>query len=106
MIEDGLKLTAPSVAGVRVRGKLALEPPLATVMVAVTVLATPDVLTVNVAEVDPAVTVTVEGTVAEALLLDRLTTTPPAGAAPLSETVPVEFFPPATELGLRFAVES
>ena len=100
-IEDGLKLTALRVAGVMVRGTLEVRPPLAKAMLAVTVLATPEVLTVNVAEVAPAATVTFVGTVAEGLLLDKVTKTPPDGAAPSSETVPVELFPPTTELGLR-----
>src|SRR2546429_7566447 len=55
------------------------------------------VLTVKVALVAPAGTVTLEGTVAAAvLLLESATCAPPAGAAPLSVTVPVEEFPPAT----------
>ncbi len=74
------------------------------------------VLTVKLAEVLPALTVTVAGTVATpVLLLDKLTTASLVGAA-LSVTVPVEVFPPTTVLGfivtdigamgltLRFAV--
>ena len=58
------------------------------------------VLTVNVALVAPAATVTLEGTVAAAvLLLESATVAPPAGAAPLSVTVPVEEFPPVTLVG-------
>jgi hypothetical protein len=34
------------------------------------------------------------------LLLCRVTTAPPAGAAPFNVTVPVELFPPTTEVGL------
>ena len=53
------------------------------------------VLTVKVALVAPAGTVTLEGTVAAAvLLLESVTCAPPAGAGPLSVTVPVEEFPP------------
>jgi hypothetical protein len=48
----------------------------------------------------PAGTVTVAGTVAEPLLLDKLTTAPPPGAAAVSVTVPVELAPPATLAGL------
>lgn len=55
------------------------------------------VLTVNVALVNPAATVTLEGTVAaDVLLLESATTDPPAGAGPLSVTVPVEELPPCT----------
>ena len=59
------------------------------------------VFTGNVALVAPAATVTLDGTVAEVLLLERLTVAPPLGAAPLSVTVPVEGDPPVTVLGLR-----
>jgi hypothetical protein len=42
----------------------------------------------------------VAGTVATAtLLLDRDTSAPPAGAGPLSVTVPVDVVPPATLVG-------
>jgi len=57
------------------------------------------VLTVNVALVAPATTVTLEGTRAAPLLLESATVAPPAGAAPLSVTVPVEEFPPVTLVG-------
>src|SRR5438477_11350445 len=53
------------------------------------------VMTVNVAVVAPAATVTDAGTVAALrLLLVNATTAPPAGAAALSVTVPVLFAPP------------
>ena len=58
------------------------------------------VVTVNVAVVAPAVTVTEAGTVAEALSEARFTTVPPAGAAELIVTVPVEDVPPITDVGL------
>jgi len=57
------------------------------------------VVMVNVAEVAPAVTVTLVGAVATALFEVRLTTTPPAGAALYSVTVPVADVPPTMELG-------
>ena len=57
----------------------------------------------NVALVDPAGTVTVAGTEATAgWLLERATTAPPAAAAPLKVTVPVEGLLPPTVGG--FAV--
>jgi len=59
------------------------------------------VVAVNVAEVCPAGTVTVAGTVTRLLLLDRLTFAPPAGAAIFSETVPVLELPLTTLLGLN-----
>src|SRR2546429_3393043 len=66
------------------------------------------VLTVKVALVGPAGTVTLEGTVAAAvLLLESATCAPPAGAAPLNVTVPVEdCVPPITLVGLSVSEES
>jgi hypothetical protein len=63
--------------------------------------ATGVVVTVNVALVAPAATVTLAGTLAETLLSCNVTTTPPVGAAPVSLTVAVELVPPTTEVGLR-----
>jgi hypothetical protein len=77
-------------------------PVIVTVVFAVTAL----VLTANVALVAPAATVTLPGTVAAALLLDSVTAAPPAGAAPLNVTVPVDAFPPATLVGLSESAES
>ena len=66
------------------------------------VLVTELVLTVKFAVVALATTVTLAGNVATVvLLLVGLTTAPPAGAGPLSVTVPVDEFPPTTELGFR-----
>jgi len=65
------------------------------------------VLTVNVALLAPAATVTLAGTVAvDVLLLVRVTAAPPAGAGPLSVTVPVEESPPVTVVGFSDSVES
>jgi hypothetical protein len=58
------------------------------------------VLTANVAVVAPAAMATLEGTLAAAvLLLESMTCAPPAGAGPLKVTVPVEEFPPMTDVG-------
>jgi len=69
---------------------------------------TADVLTVNVALVAPAGTVTLEGTLAAAALsLARATCAPPAGAGPLRVTVPVEdCAPPTTLVGFRVSEET
>jgi hypothetical protein len=77
------------------------------VIVTEVVLVTLMVVTTNVAVVDPAGTVTLAGTVAtEVRLLESVTTAPPAGAGPLSVTVPVEGVPPRTLLGLRVREDS
>jgi len=68
--------------------------------------ATALVATVKVALVAPAATVTLGETVATVvLLLERLTTAPPAGAAPLRVTVPCEEFPPVTLVGFSVSEE-
>ncbi len=70
---------------------------------AVTVL----VLTMNVALLAPAATVTLAGTIAAAVLsLIRETAAPPVGAGPLRVTVPVEGDPPVTLIGLSAIAES
>ena len=69
-------------------------------IVATSVEATAVVETANVAEVEPAGTVTLAGTVAAAELELNATTMPPAGAADVSVAVPVAEFPPTTEVGL------
>ena len=74
-------------------------------MLAEVVTRTMDVFTVKVALVAPAGTVTLVGTLAAALLLESRTCAPPAGAGPLSVTVPVEEFPPATLVGFRESEE-
>ena len=73
-------------------------PVIVTVFEDVTVL----VLTVNVLELDPAATTTLEGTVAVAVLeLVSVTAAPPAGAVAVSVALPCEGLPPVTEEGER-----
>jgi len=57
------------------------------------------VATLKLAVVLPAATVTVAGTIAEALLLDSAREMPPVGAAPVKVTVPVADVPPVTLAG-------
>jgi hypothetical protein len=63
------------------------------------------VFTWNVALVDPAGTVTLEGTLAALLSLARVICAPPVGAGPLKVTVPVDDAPPATLVGFRVTEE-
>ena len=67
-------------------------------IVAEVVITTIDVLTVKVALALPAGMVTMDGTLAAPLLLESMTCAPPAGAGPLSVTVPVEDCRPPTTL--------
>jgi hypothetical protein len=70
-------------------------------------VATGLVVTVKVAVVAFAATVTLASTCAAVvLLLDSVTTAPPVGAGWLSVTVPVEDFPPITEAGFNVIVLS
>lgn len=69
--------------------------------VAVADAGTDKVVTVKLAEVVPAATVTDAGTVALVALDARVTADPPVGAGPLSVTVPVLGEPPTTEVGER-----
>ena len=64
------------------------------------------VLTVNVALLAPAATVTLAGTVAVDVLLERATAAPPVRAGPLSVTVPVEdCAPPVALVGFTISEE-
>src|SRR5438067_13563548 len=76
-------------------------------MVAGVDAATALVLIVKVAVVLAAGTVTLEGTLAAALLLESVTCAPPAGAGPLSVTVPVDdCVPPVTLVGFNLSEET
>jgi hypothetical protein len=71
-------------------------------IVALDVPAEAGVVIVNEADVEPGGTVTLAGTVAAAVFeLTRYTSSPPAGAAALIVTVPVEGVPATTVVGLR-----
>lgn len=64
-------------------------------------------LTVKVALVAPAATITMEDTPAAPLLLESATCAPPAGAGPLSVTLPVEdCVPPVTLVGFSESEET
>jgi hypothetical protein len=64
------------------------------------------VVTVNVFDVVPAATSTLDGTVASDVFeLDRFTVAPPVGATAVSVTVPVDEPPPTTVVGLSVSVD-
>jgi hypothetical protein len=76
-------------------------------MLTVVFVATAKVFTVKVTDVPPPATVTLAATCATTvLLLDRRTTRPPVGAAPLNVTVPVDGLPPSTVVGLSVTDET
>jgi hypothetical protein len=76
------------------------------VMVTLVTAPTALVVTLKVAVVAPAGTVTLAGVTAEKLLSDRVTAAPPAGATPFKVTVPVEEVPPITLSGLMLTAKS
>jgi hypothetical protein len=92
------------VAGVTVRVAI-WPPPYCPVIVTNVELETTLVDTVKVTVFAPAGTSTPAGTCAELLLLDKVTVSPPAGATPLSVTVPTELFPPTTVIGVTITVD-
>ena len=97
----GFRVKALSVGAVTVNVAVWAVPRVPVIVTEVFV-ATALVVTVKVAVVAFAATVTLAGTLAAAvLLLDRVTTAPPAGAGPVKVTVPVEEVPPITEVGFR-----
>lgn len=102
----GLILTDKRTAGVTVRFALFVTPEETAEIATVAVEETPEVETGNVALVAPGATVILAGTLATLTFpLDSVTTRPPAGAAPVSVTVPVEAAPLTTEAGVKPRVE-
>lgn len=69
-------------------------------------VSTPEVVTLNVAVLCPAATVTVFGTDAVVAPLNKDTTTPEGPAWPSNVTVPVDDVPPGTDVGLTLTAES
>src|SRR6266550_6007268 len=93
--------------GVTVSEADVLTPPYVAEMVTGVDAATALVLIVKFALLLPAGTVTLEGTLAAALLLESITCAPPAGAGPLKVTVPVDdCVPPVTLVGFNVSEET
>src|SRR3989441_10004604 len=88
-------------AGVTVSSAVLVTPPKLAEIVAEVDAVTDAVVTVNVALIAPAGTVTLPltDTLATALLLDRVTSAPPVGAVALNVTVATEELPPTTLVG-------
>ena len=98
----GLRVSEVSLGGgVTVRAAVWIAPEFEAVMVAVVELATTAVVTVKLALVAAAATVTLDGTTAAALLLVRVITAPSPDATPSRVTVPREVQPPVTLVGFR-----
>ena len=98
----GFKVTEETAGGFTVNAVFCVTPNVPEIL-AFEVAATAWPVTVKVAVVFPAATVTDDGTVAAAVLsLDRATESPPVAAGPLRVTVPVELLsPPVTLVGLK-----
>ena len=98
--EVGDKETPLTLATVKLKVAVLLEVALDAVIVAVSELATPLVVIVNVCDVDPAAAVMVDGTVALELLEANVIELPPVGTGPPKFTVPIALLPPTTVVGL------
>lgn len=100
----GEQFKADRAAGAYNASENVCEPPLrVAVRVALVLLATAAAVAMKVAVYNPAFTVTEAGTVAEALLLDRVTVTPPAGAGEVRVTVQALVPGVATEAGVQLS---
>ena len=101
VVTVGLRVSeAGGTGGVTVSRACTLAPFQLAVMVAGVSAATVVVVTVKDTDGLPGATVTVAGTPTALELLARLTTAPPAGAAPLSMTMPPGAPPPLMRVGV------
>jgi hypothetical protein len=102
LTELGLKASELNTAAVTVKVALLAVVPYVAEIVTDVLAATGAVFTLKVAVVAFGAIVRLVGTVAAAvLLLPSVTSAPPAGAGPLSVTVPVGEFPPRTDVGVN-----
>ena len=91
--------------GLTVSAAVRVTPPNTAETVADVAAVTEVVVTVKLALVAPAGTVTLAGTAVALELSDSDTNAPPLGAAPVRVTVPVEELPPVTLVGLRLTAD-
>lgn len=92
-------------AGVMVKGAVFVTPASDALIETPVLVVTEEVAMEKDALRVPAGTSTLAGVLARVLLLDRVTVVPPAGALPLSVTVPCDEAPPTTLDGLRVRAE-
>jgi len=99
--DAGTSVTAEGLGGCKVKVAVTVNPLYVDEIVTGVLAATAKVVMVKAGETDaPAAMVTEAGTVALGLLLDSVTTAPPAGAGPLSKTVfELVDMPPTTDTG-------
>jgi len=83
-----------------------VTPPNAAEIVTGVDVLTADVVTVKLAVVEPAGTVTLAGVEAAGELSESDTAAPPAGAAALNVTVPAEELPPTTLVGFNDSADN
>jgi hypothetical protein len=98
-VGESVRLETAGGGGNTERSAATLELSRSALIVAVAALDTAVVVTLNVADVWPAATVTVLGVVTPPMLLLRETVDPPDGAATLMLTVPIAVLPPTTVAG-------
>jgi len=100
---EGVNVNPLIVSGVIVNTAVCWETPIDADIVADTELDTEVVDTVNVVELAPAGTVTLDGNLALKLVEERVTTAPLGPAEPDKVTVAVEETPPITDVGERLS---
>ena len=103
---DSSEGAAGAGGGFTVNAAVRVSAPSVAETVADVAVVTAVVVTLKLALVAPAGTVTLAGVEAAVELSARDTTTPPLGAAPVNVTVPVDELPPTTVVGFNESAES